>query len=78
MANINGDVPTRSFFMIYFHVFLPKAFGGAPMRASGATYLAQLGTPSQIIQTIGRWASDTWEVYIQIHSTLLQALLHHH
>ena len=72
----SGEVPTRSFFLSYFHVFFPKSFGGASMRAGGATYLAKLGTPSQIICAIGRWSSNAWEVYIHMHPTLLRALLH--
>jgi len=75
-----GSVPTRSFFMSRFRVLFPKIMAGASMRAGGATYLAQLGTPSSIIRAMGRWSSETWEVYIRLHPTLLQNLLHvpHH
>ena len=59
-----GDVPTRSFFMSYFHILFSKSFGGASMQAGGATYLVQLGTSSQIIWGTGRWSSDAWELYI--------------
>ena len=48
------------------------------MRAGGATHLAQLGTPAPVIRALGRWSSDAWELYIRVHPTLLQALLHHH
>jgi hypothetical protein len=72
----SGTIPTRSFFMSRFRIFFSKAFGGASMRAGGATYLAQLGTPSKIIRAFGRWSSDAWEVYIRIHPSLLQALFH--
>ena len=74
----SGEVPTHAFFLSYFHLFLPKMFGGASMRAGGATYLAELGSPSQLIRAIGRWLSNAWEIYIRVHPTLLQALLHHH
>ena len=71
-----GEVPTRSFFLSCFYIFFPKSFGGASMRAGGATHLAQLKTPAQVIRALGRWSSDAWEVYIRVHPTLLQALLH--
>jgi hypothetical protein len=71
-------VPFRSFFMSCFQSLFPKSFGGASMRAGGATHLATLGTPSQLIRALGRWSSDAWEIYIRVHPALLQALLHHH
>jgi len=43
------------------------------MRVGGATYLAELG----VIRGIGHWSLDAWEIYIRIHPTLLQSLLHH-
>ena len=72
-----GTVPTRSFFMTRFHLFFSKSYGGASMRAGGATYLATLGTSSKVIRAIGRWSSEAWELYIRLHPTLLHALLHH-
>ena len=73
-----GEVPTWSFFLSCFHVFFSKSFAGASMRAGGATHLALLlGTSSKVIRAIGRWSSDAWELYICVHPTLLQALLHH-
>jgi hypothetical protein len=45
------------------------------MRAGGATYLASLGTPPEIIRALGRWSSDAWELYIRLHPTLLHFLL---
>jgi hypothetical protein len=71
-----GDVPTRSFFMSRFHNLFSKSYGGASMRAGGATHLAKIHTPPEIIRGMGRWSSDAWEIYIRIHPTLLQALLH--
>jgi len=47
------------------------------MRAGGATHLAEIGTPSQVIRGIGRWLSAAWEVYIRIHPVLLHFLLRH-
>ena len=71
-----GTVPTRSFFMTCFHLFFSRSYGGASMRAGGATHLAKLGTPSKVIRAVGRWSSDAWEIYIRMHPTLLHALLH--
>ena len=73
----DGSVPTRSFFISRFRRFFPNSLGGASMRAGGATYLAQLGTPSDLIRALGRWTSDAWQIYIRVHPTLLHALLHH-
>ena len=57
--------------------FLPKTFAGASMRAGGATHLATLHTPPDIIRALGRWTSEAWEVYIRVHPALLHSLLHH-
>ena len=73
-----GKVPTRSFFMSRFRKIFPKSFAGASMRAGGATYLATLHTPPELIRAIGRWSSDAWEIYIRVHPTLLHALIHRH
>lgn len=73
-----GEVPTRSFFMSRFRAFFSKNYGGVSMRAGGATHLALNGAPASIIRAMGRWSSEAWEVYIRVHPTLLQALLHQH
>jgi hypothetical protein len=73
-----GRVPTRSFFMSRFRKIFPTSFAGASMRAGGATHLALLRTPPELIRAVGRWTSEAWEVYIRVHPTLLHALLHHH
>jgi hypothetical protein len=71
-----GRVPTRSFFMSRFRRLFPKSFAGASLRAGGATFLATIRTPPDLIRAIGRWSSKAWEVYIRVHPTLLHALLH--
>ena len=45
------------------------------MCAGGATSLAEAGVPPNIIQAIGQWASDTFQIYIRKNSVLLQAML---
>jgi hypothetical protein len=74
----SGRVPTRSFFMSRLRRFFPKTFAGASMRAGGATYLATIQTPPEIIRALGRWSSEAWEVYIHVHPAFLHALLSHH
>ena len=70
-----GTVPTRSFYMTRFHRLFPKDYGGASMRAGGATHLAKLGVSSQVIRAMGRWYSEAWELYIRVHPAILQELL---
>jgi hypothetical protein len=72
-----GNVPTRSFFISRLRRFLPKTFAGASMRAGGATFLATIGSPPEIIRGLGRWSSNAWELYIRLHPTLLHLLLSH-
>ena len=48
------------------------------MRAGGATSLAEAGVPPNTIQAIGRWALDTFQIYIRKNPVLLQAMLFGH
>jgi hypothetical protein len=73
----SGSIPTRRWFLSKLHQFLPGEYGGQSLRAGGATWLAQIGTPPHIIQAIGRWNSDTWKIYIRQHPILLQSLTTH-
>jgi hypothetical protein len=43
------------------------------MHAGGATCLASSGATPAIIQAAGRWASNTFQIYIQKNPILLQA-----
>ena len=61
--------------MTRFRHLFPKAYGGASMRAGRATHLAKLGVSSQVIRAMGRWSSEAWELYIQVHPAILQELL---
>jgi len=45
------------------------------MRAGGATSLAEAGVSPEIIQATGRWATDTFKIYIRKNPVLLQAML---
>lgn len=71
----DGSIPTRSFFIKRLHLFFDKSIAGQSMRAGGATSLAENGVAPTIIQAIGRWASDTFQIYIRKNPVLIQALL---
>lgn len=58
----SGIVPTRSWFIKRLRRFFPSDIAGQSMRAGGATSLAEAGVPPDIIQAIGRWASDTFKI----------------
>ncbi|KIK58508.1 hypothetical protein GYMLUDRAFT_170968, partial [Collybiopsis luxurians FD-317 M1] len=46
--------------------------------ASGATALAEDGAAPQVIQAIGRWSSETFQIYIHHHPIILHAFLNAH
>lgn len=71
----DGTIPLRRWFLQRFHFFFPKTMAGQSMRAGGATALAQAGVPPHIIQSIGRWASEAFHIYIRQHPVLLAAVL---
>lgn len=72
----SGSVPTRAWFMLRLRRFFPAEIAGQSMRAGGATSLAEAGVLPSVIQAIGRWASNTFQIYIRKNPVLLQALLH--
>jgi len=75
----NGRVPMRDWFTDRLHRHLPDpTIGGHSLHSGGTTNLANRGVPPYLIQSIGRWASDAWQVYIQKHPTLQAALLFGH
>ena len=74
----NGSIPTRSFFIRKLHLFFDKEIGGQSMRAGGATFLAEKGTPPSLIQARGRWSSDAFLIYIRKNPALLIDLITGH
>jgi hypothetical protein len=74
----NGSIPTRSWFIRHLREHFPSDVAGHSLRAGGATALAQAGIPPHIIQAIGHWASDTFQIYIRHHPVLLAAFLFGH
>ncbi|KAF7970636.1 hypothetical protein HWV62_23360 [Athelia sp. TMB] len=73
----DGSTPTRSWFIrkLKTHFNDPEVSGHS-LRAGGATALAEAGIPAHIIQAIGRWSSNTFQIYIHQHPVLLAALLY--
>jgi len=54
-----------------------KRFRGVSFRAGGATSLAEAGTDPAIIQSLGRWKSQAFQLYIDTNETALaEAALH--
>lgn len=73
----NGRPPTRAWFMKRLRRLFPdKNIAGQSLRAGGATALAEDGAAPHIIQSAGRWASNTFQIYIRKHPALLQAMIH--
>lgn len=71
----NGTVPTRGWFITRLKQYFPHDVAGQSLRAGGATSLAEAGVPPNVIQAIGRWASDAFQIYIRKNPVLLQAML---
>jgi hypothetical protein len=71
----DGSIPTRSWFIRNLRAHFPSNVAGHSLRVGGATALAQASIPPHIIQAIGRWASDTFQIYIRQHPMLLAAFL---
>jgi hypothetical protein len=72
----SGQVPTRQWFLQRFRRVVPdNAFAGQSLRAGGATFLAEQGVAFPLIQSIGRWSSETFQIYIRKNPVLLQIIL---
>ena len=72
----SGTVPTRSWFMARIRSIFPSNdVAGHSLRAGGATALALAGTPLHQIQSIGRWSSDTFLIYLRKNPILIQGFL---
>ena len=71
----DGTIPMHSWFIHWLHHHFPSDIAGHSLCAGGATALAQAGIPPYIIQAIGRWASEAFQIYVHHHPVLLVALL---
>lgn len=72
----NGVIPTRSWFLHFLRRHLSDNVGGQSLRAGGATALAEAGIPPHMVQAIGRWSSEAFQIYIRRHPVILTALLY--
>lgn len=71
----DGSLPTRSWFMRYLRSNFGHDIAGHSLRSGGATDLALRGVPDELIQKIGRWASEAFQIYIRKNPALLAALV---
>jgi hypothetical protein len=71
----DGTIPTRSWFLLRLRRHFNADIAGHSLRSGGATALAEAGIPLQLIQSIGRWASETFQIYIRRHPTILASLI---
>ena len=74
----DGTIPTRGWFLHLLHRYFPGNVGGQCLRAGGATALAEAGVPPHIIQAIGQWSSEAFQIYICRHPALLALLFRRH
>ena len=70
-----GSVPTRSWFIHRLRRHFSSDYAGHSLRAGGATTLALSGVPPERIQAIGRWSSNSFQLYIRKHPALIQAFI---
>ncbi|KIL58038.1 hypothetical protein M378DRAFT_53549, partial [Amanita muscaria Koide BX008] len=71
----SGHPPTRAWFLRLLHRVCDPALGGHSLRAGGATDLALNGTSLDIIQAAGRWASESFRIYIRRNPFLMDAVI---
>lgn len=72
----DGSVPTRRWFITRLHQHFPSNVAGHSLRSGGATALAQAGVPMHVIQAVGRWSSEAFQLYIRTHPLLLVTSSH--
>lgn len=70
----DGSIPTRSWFMSRLRANFGPSYAGHSVRSGGATDLATRGIPDSIIQKMGRWSSDAFQIYIRKNPALLAVL----
>ncbi|KAH8919584.1 hypothetical protein BT69DRAFT_1206803, partial [Atractiella rhizophila] len=61
----------RSWFIRQLRRFFSSDIAGHSLRSGGATHLAANGVPESIIQKIGRWSSEAFQIYIRQHPILI-------
>ncbi|KDN33940.1 hypothetical protein RSAG8_12965, partial [Rhizoctonia solani AG-8 WAC10335] len=71
----DGVPPTKSWFRKRLATIFPSDISGHSLRSGGATALAIHGVPDNLIQKIGRWSSDAWQIYVRVHPVVLAGLV---
>jgi hypothetical protein len=72
---LDGRVPTHAWFLCRLHRHFSYNVAGHSLRSGDATALVQAGMAPHLIQAIGHWASDTFQIYIREHPVLLTVML---
>lgn len=73
--NSHGSVLTRGYFLRSLKKILQKTghdshlYTGHSFRIGAATTAARVGIPDHLIQTLGRWSSDSYLRYIRVDQT---------
>src|SRR5882724_12631694 len=72
----SGEHLSYSWVISCLRLTLDEEVGGHSLHSGGATSLALAGVSDNTIQSMGRWVSDMFRIYIRKHPVLLHALLH--
>ena len=72
----SGDHLLYSWVVSCLHSTLYEEVGGHSLHSGGMTSLTLAGVSDNMIQSMGHWASDMFQIYIWKHPVLLHALLH--
>ena len=72
----DGSIPIRGWFLHRLQRHFSGNVGGQSLRAGGATALAEAGIPPHMIQAIGRWSSEAFQIYIRKHPVVLASLVY--
>jgi hypothetical protein len=74
-ARRDGSIPTRQWFIRRLRHYFPEEVAGHSLRSGGATFYALQGYSWDLIQTLGRWSSEAFRLYIRKHPLFFSALL---
>ncbi|KAF5342975.1 hypothetical protein D9758_013667 [Tetrapyrgos nigripes] len=74
-ARKDGSILTRQWFIRRLRHYFPEDVAGHSLRSGGATHYALEGYSWEEIQTLGRWSSEAFRLYIRKHPLFFTALL---
>ncbi|KAJ7586205.1 hypothetical protein C8J56DRAFT_1086407 [Mycena floridula] len=73
------QVPMRQWFIRRLQKIVPdNTFAGQSLQSGGTTFLTEQGVSLALIQSIGGWSSETFQIYIRKNPVLLQIMLDSH